>query len=453
VNGQASVFVLTRDSPIRKALVRLIEADGRTVSAVETASALSRALDGHPANVLVVDLAAGADALRAVRALQGRKPRVPIVAVADPSRPDAGAEVLHMGALDIIARPVRPADLHAALANAREFQGVAFRLSELDVLEQDDGFFAASAPMRAVRDLVRQVAPSRCGVLLVGERGTGKEMVARAIHRLSRAAERPFVSINCAYRGESPQADREAVADFEREVFQAVARPSLDLPAADRPDPDAVSTVFLRGLDHMAPVVQATLERLLVESESQVGPDRLLPVRLLAAARPSIHEAVERGTFRRDLFERLAVVRIELPPLRRRPQDVPLLAMHFLKDACRRHDAPPKVFSPSAQTLLTALPWRGNARELQQLAERLAVLVTRGVVLQEDVLEHVLLEGTSPRGVPGGTLREARERFEREFIAGVLQRHRGRMGAAAQELGIERTNLYRKIKQLGIKWQ
>ena len=420
------------------------------MTAVESAAALARALDGQPADALVLDLAAGADALRAARAARGRAARLPIVAVADPKRPDAGAEVLQLGALDVIGRPVKPADLQAALANAREFLDVAFRAPDLGDFEGDDGFFAASAPMRVVQDIVRQVAPSRCGVLLVGERGSGKEMVARAIHRHSRVAARPFVTINCAYRGESPQADREAVADFERELFEAVARPSLDL---DRPDPDAVSTVFLRGLDHMAPVVQGTLERLLVESESQVGPDRLLPVRIIAAARPAIQEAVERGTFRRDLFDRLAVVRIELPPLRRRPQDIPLLAMHFLKDACRRHDVPPKVFSPSAQTLLTALPWRGNARELQHLCERLAVLVTRGVILQEDVLQHVLLEGTAPRGVPGGTLRAARERFEREFIAGVLQRHRGRMGAAAQELGIERTNLYRKIKQLGIKWQ
>jgi DNA-binding NtrC family response regulator len=445
-----SIFLLTRDQSIRKALVRLLEAGGREVTAVESAAALARALDGQPADALVLDLAAGADALRAARAARGRAARLPIVAVADPKRPDAGAEVLQLGALDVIGRPIKPADLQAALANAREFLGVAFRASDLGDFEGDDGFFAASAPMRVVQDVVRQVAPSRCGVLLVGERGSGKEMVARAIHRHSRVAARPFVAISCAYRGESPQADREAVADFERELFQAVARPSLDL---DRPDPDAVSTVFLRGLDHMAPVVQGTFERLLVESESQVGPDRLLPVRIIAAARPAIQEAVERGTFRRDLFDRLAVVRIELPPLRRRPQDIPLLAMHFLKDACRRHDVPPKVFSPSAQTLLTALPWRGNARELQHLCERLAVLVTRGVILQEDVLEHVLLEGTAPRGVPGGTLRAARERFEREFIAGVLQRHRGRMGAAAQELGIERTNLYRKIKQLGIKWQ
>ena len=206
-----------------------------------------------------------------------------------------------------------------------------------------------------------------------------------------------------------------------------------------------------RGCHGRPPPGRGTLERLLAESDSRLGRDRLSPVRVLAGAGPEILDAVDRGAFRRDLFERLALVRIDLPELRRRPQDIPLLATHFLKGACERHGTPAKVFSPSAQNLLAALPWRGNAKELQYLAERLAVLVQRGVVLQEDVLEQVHLDAAGTRGATGGRLRDAREQFEREFIAGVLQRHRGRMGVAAEELGIERTNLYRKMKQLGIK--
>ena len=413
------------------------------------------------AATLLVDLALGQDALRAMRAVVGRPARVSVVAVGDPGRPAAAFEAFRIGALDILARPVRKADLLAALANAREFQGVTFRIPQPDPLGSEDGFFAVSGPMGAVREVVQRVAPSRCRILLVGERGTGKEMVARAIHRLSRLADRPLVTIDCAYRGESPHSDRAAVADFEKELFDAVARPTLDMArlraektgeGADDGSSDGVaSTVYLRGVDQMAPVVQGTLERLLVESEGQAGDEGQPGVRILAGARPEILNAADRGAFRRDLFDRLAVVQIELPALRRRPQDVPLLATHLLQEACAWHDAPPKVFSPAAQNLLAALPWRGNGRELQHLTERLAVLVTRGVILQEDVLEHVLLEGTAPRGVPRGALREARERFEREFIAGVVQRHRGRMGAAAKELGIERTNLYRKMKQLGIK--
>jgi DNA-binding NtrC family response regulator len=155
---------------------------------------------------------------------------------------------------------------------------------------------------------------------------------------------------------------------------------------------------------------------------------------------------------RGGLIESIAVVRIDLPPLRQRGQDVPLLATHFLKEACRRNDVPPKTFSRSALTLLSSLPWPGNAAELRALTERLAILVSRGVVMLEDVLANVRFDGVEAVGRDRGSLKNARERFERDYVTAVLQHHKGRMGAAARELGIERTNLYRKIKQLKIQW-
>ena len=459
-----SILFLTNDHEVKK-IVTAIAPDDRHafshVEHVESLSTLASALDRTGARTLVLDLALGAGALRALRGLAGRRQRVTAVVIADPAHPEMSAEALRLGALDVLGRPIRHADLMVALGHAREFQDVTFRAPRSGPVQIADGFHSVSPQMRAVREIVERVAPSRCGVMLVGEPGTGKEMVARSIHRLSRAADQPFVVVNCAYRGESTKSDRSSLAEFERELFQAVAQPAFELPAAASDSAEAVGrgdgpagagrTVYLRGIHRMAPVVQGTLERLLAESDSRLGRDRLSPVRILAGAGPEILDAVDRGAFRRDLFERLAVVRIDLPELRRRPQDIPMLATHFLKHACERHGTSPKVFSPSAQNLLAALPWRGNAKELQYLAERLAVLVQRGVVLQEDVLEQVHLDAAGTRGATGGRLRDAREQFEREFIAGVLQRHRGRMGVAAEELGIERTNLYRKMKQLGIK--
>jgi two-component system nitrogen regulation response regulator NtrX len=180
--------------------------------------------------------------------------------------------------------------------------------------------------------------------------------------------------------------------------------------------------------------------------------DNPLDLRFIAGAASRVDDWVARGDLRADLVETLGIVRIELPPLRQRTEDIPLLATHFLKESCRRNQIPPKTFSRSALTLLAALPWPGNTAELRALAERLAVLITRGVVLLEDVLANVRLDGAEALGGPSGTLREARERFERDYVAAVLQHHRGRMGDAARELGIERTNLYRKIKQLNIRW-
>jgi len=159
---------------------------------------------------------------------------------------------------------------------------------------------------------------------------------------------------------------------------------------------------------------------------------------------------VERRAPLRELVEALAVVRIDLAPLRQRPEDVLMLAPHFLKEACREADLAAKTFSRGALQLLRALPWRGNAAELKSLCERLAILVSRGIVQLDDVLANVRLDAAEPVVRSDETLRQARERFERDYIAAVVQHHRGRIGAAAKQLGIERTNLYRKLKQLNI---
>jgi DNA-binding NtrC family response regulator len=160
---------------------------------------------------------------------------------------------------------------------------------------------------------------------------------------------------------------------------------------------------------------------------------------------------VKRGTVRREFVEALSTVRIDLEPLRQRREDIPALAMRFLKEACREGRVAPKTFSGPALTVLAAMPWPGNAMQLKSLCERLAVVIPRGIILLEDVLANVRLDAAAPLAGPREPLRTARERFEREYIVSTLQEHRGRIGAAARQLGIERTNLYRKMKQLRIQ--
>ena len=159
---------------------------------------------------------------------------------------------------------------------------------------------------------------------------------------------------------------------------------------------------------------------------------------------------LEEGRLRRDLYERLSLVRIELPPLRQRREDVPFLATHFLKELCRANGSPIKTLTRSALTLLSALPWRGNAPELRALLERLILLTPHGSIRLEDVLAQVRLDGSEITAVGGTSLRDARLRFERDYIAAVVRQHHGRMGEAATSLGIQRTNLYRKLRQLNV---
>jgi DNA-binding NtrC family response regulator len=406
-------------------LVAAVREPGHEVMVAETAGQTAGRLARGDVGLLIVDLA-GTEGLRFLRKHSGQRSGTPILCLGDRRRPDASAEALRLGAVDIIARPIRADEVTAALANAREFTRVAAQgEAPPELPEHPDGVFGTSSAMRDVLGIVRRVAPSQCGVLIVGEHGTGREMVARAIHAHGPRRDRPFLKIPCS--------------DVDSAEFAQL------LAGAAPPG----STIYLEELGGLVPDVQPQLETVLRQWETTTG---AVPPRILASAQSRIFDAAVRGAVRRGLLEAIAVVRIDLAPLRQRAQDIPLLAMHFLKDACRRADTPPKTFSRSALTLLAALPWPGNAAELRSLTERLAVLVQRGVILLEDVLANVRLDHAEALGRPRETLREARERFERDYITAVLQHHRGRMAEAARDLGIERTNLYRKIKQLNIRW-
>ena len=399
--------------------MHLLTESGHQSVVVETAAHADARLEGG-VDMVLLDLAAGAEALRFLRKRQQRT-SPPVVCISDRRQPDASSESLRLGVADIVARPVRAEDLLAALANSGEFTRLAGRALPVTALtEPGDGVFGASPAMREVLGFVRRVAHSRCGVLIVGERGTGREMIARAIHAQSPRRDGVFMKLSCS--------------DVDSKALDA----ALDAQGS------ASGMIYLEDVEELKPELQAQMARRLADVPSQS--------RVIGGAQPRIFDWVERGMVRRTLVEAIAVVRLDLPPLRQRGQDVPLLATHFLKEACRRNDEPLKTFSRSALTLLAALPWPGNAAELRALCERLAVLVPRGVLLLEDVLANVRFDGAEAIGRARGSLKTARERFERDYVTAVLQHHKGRMEAAAKELGIERTNLYRKIKQLNIRW-
>jgi two-component system nitrogen regulation response regulator NtrX len=412
-------------------------------------------LHEHPQMLCLLDCTRGGEGLRIARAIRTEQPQTVIIGIVDPNRQESSLDAFRAGAFDVLPWPIVPWDLSAVISNAQDLARLVGELQEEQPIHVSNvGVFGSSPAMRKVIEVLPRVAPSRCPLLLYGEKGTGREMLARAIHAHGRRPEAPFVVVDCA--SASPQ-------DLEHELFGLVSQRRSDgtderrsierIGRESRLFEASGGTLFLQNLPEMPTRVQARLHRILRDREVVLSDDRArveLDVRPMASVDPGFERAVEEGRMRRDLCERLSLIRIELPPLRQRREDIPFVANHFLKEICRAGGTPIKTLTRSALTLLAALPWRGNAPELRALLERLVLLTPHGAIRLEDVLAQVRLDTSEVTSAGGTSLREARLRFERDYIAAVVRQHHGRMGDAAQSLGIQRTNLYRKLRQLSV---
>jgi DNA-binding NtrC family response regulator len=420
---------IASESAERAELAAFLNECGRQMIVSDAADASIAALVSRGVEAFIFDLAAP-NALKLLRQHAAQWRRLPVICLADRRRPNSGAEALRLGAADVVTRPLRIEDLQAALVNVAALtEHVPDDTEEAPALDGlDHGVFGTSPAMQEVLGLVHRVATSSCSVLIVGERGTGREMVARAIHVRGSRRNGRFVRISC---------DAVDEADLSRAISDAAG---------------GQTTLYLEDVANLRGETPRLLHAWLRRhsDEETAAPGDADRVRLIGGAQPQLFNRADKGAIPRDLVDALAVVRIDLPPLRHRPQDIPPLAVHFLKEACRQAQLPAKTFSRGAVRLLAALPWRRNAAELKSLCERLTVVVPRGVVLLEDVLANVRFDTAEAVAPLEETLRQARDRFERDYIVAVVEQHRGRMGAAARQLGIERTNLYRKLRQLHI---
>ena len=403
----------------------------------------------------VIDLRQNGEALRTARTVRAQHPQAVIIGVADPERPTASADAIRAGVFDVLPRPATARDLEALIANAREQATIASTPQrERGPEGASYGIVGTSPAMRLVMDLVQRAAAGRCGILICGERGTGREMIARAIHSHDPNPDAPFVKVDCS--GPAPE-------EIELQLFGVLSRRGASVPPERRSlerigadcrlrDADG-GILFLENVMDLPARAQARLVRVLRDREVFVGdrPEPMaLDVRAIASVDGSVEAALEEGRLRPDLYERLSLIRVDVPALRQRREDIPVLATHVLKELCRANGKPIKTLTRPALTLLAALPWRGNAPELRSLLERLILLVPQGLIRLEDVLAHTQLEGSiSPSGFDA-TLRQARARFERDYIAAVLQHQHGRIAEAARVLGIQRTNLYRKMRRLNL---
>ena len=439
------VILVEDDRDLRDFLVEVLEDAGYVVRAFAHADpALAHLRGSEPASVVVTDLIMpgmrGQDLLREARSL---RPELNVIVITAFGSIDSAIELVKAGAYDYLTKPFGSDEL---LLTVERALGESRLRRELAVLERDvdviPGFVGASRSMKELFALIRRVGPTRYPVLLMGETGTGKELAARALHGTS--GRDLFVAVNCAALPESL---------LESELFGHVKGAFT---GADKDKPGLFEiahqgTLFLDEVGELPLALQPKLLRALEEGEiRRIGASRptRVDVRVLAATNRNLEHAAQDGTFRQDLYWRLNVVTVQVPTLRDRLADVPLLAEHFLAKVREADDRAPLRISPGAMALLTSYPWPGNVRELRNAVDRAAAM-TRGEVVELDDLPERIRETAQTTGLAASAAREGltlRE-LERRYILEVLRQTDGNKSRAADLLGLDRKTLYRKLRE------
>jgi two-component system, NtrC family, nitrogen regulation response regulator NtrX len=437
------VLVVDDDADIRRTLRGVLEDEGYSVAEAPGGAGALEALEQRRFDAVLLDIKmAGMSGLDALPMIREQAPHTAVIIVSGEATISNAVQATKRGAFDFIEKPVDPEHLLRVLAQAVQLTELR-RSSPAAGAEQELGLIGRSPALAALIADVRRVAPSQAKVLIVGENGSGKDLVAAAIHKLSRRGAKPFVKLNCA--AIPKDLVESELFGYERGAFTgAIQRKAGRLERADQ------GTLFLDEIGDLSSESQAKLLRAIETGEvDRVGATDTIrvDVRILSATNKDLQAAMEVGDFRRDLFYRLSGLVLHVAPLRERRGDIPLLAEHFLAAFCQAEGHAPKRLTPEALALLEEYRWPGNVRELRNLMERAAILVEGGEVRAEDLAAW--LETAPTTEEPVG-LRGEIERREAEAIRRALEAANGNVTQAAAGLGIDRTNLHRKMRKYGL---
>ncbi|PWG63550.1 sigma-54-dependent transcriptional regulator [Spiribacter halobius] len=435
-----SVLIIEDEAVIRNALTRLLERDGLSVTAVESVEAATRAGSLSTHDVILADLRLpgrpGTDVIPLAE-------ETPVIIMTSYASVRSAVDAMREGAIDYIAKPFDNDELRLTVRRAikehtLQRQNAALR-AHVEADYPVSGIIGTCAPMQRVFERVRRVAPTDTSVLILGESGTGKELVARAVHEGSERRQGPLIAVNCAAIPESL---------IEAELFGHEKGAFTGATGAREGLVEAASggTLFLDEIAELPPAAQARLLRVLQEGEiRRVGAarSRRVDIRLVAATHRDLPRMVEAGQFREDLYFRIQVMEIRLPPLRERGEDVPELARFLLGKACRRLNRPPLRFSDEALQRIRGYAWPGNVRELENAIER-AVILTDSTQITADLLALPADTDTAAGSGLDLSLEEYFREFVREHEASLTETE------LARRLGISRKALWEKRQRLGI---
>jgi DNA-binding NtrC family response regulator len=448
-----SLLLVDDDRHLLESMADWLRSEGHQVDTADSFAAAQRAVGETAYDLLLLDIRLGeADGLDLLPFCREHRPETSVILITGYGTVETAVEAIRAGAFDFLTKPLIDDELEMAIQrvlNQREVIEENKNLkAQLDLRFGIENIVGGDTRMLKVYDLVESIADTKTTILITGESGTGKSLLARAIHRRSARRDRPFVEVACGALPETL---------LESELFGHVAG-SFTGATGDKIGKFMqadTGTIFLDEIGTSSPGLQVKLLRVLQEFEfEQVGGAKTFRVdtRVILATNEDLEQLVRQGRFRQDLYYRINVINIELPPLRERISDIPLLARHFLRRVCEESGRQVRDFADETLAALQAYRWPGNVRELQNVVERCVLLGKTNIIRLEDLPPQIMAD-TPIVFQPAGerTLKQALADPERQIIMDVLKKHEWNRSLTAAALGINRTTLYKKMKRLGLE--
>jgi two-component system nitrogen regulation response regulator NtrX len=447
----STVIIVDDEASIRQSLGNALEDEGFRVRAVGDGEKALEAIRDDDLDLVLLDIwLPGRDGIEVLEQIKKERPDLPVIMISGHGTVETAVRSTKLGAFDFIEKPLSLDKVILTINHAIELSRITREYKRLhrEVMGEDE-LIGSSPLIHSLREQMDKVAPTEGWVLITGENGTGKEVVARTIHRESLRKDRPFVPVNCAAIPE--ELIESELFGYEKGAFTgAEARKPGKFDLADQ------GTIFLDEIADMSLKTQAKVLRILQEHQfERVGGTSPIQVdvRVIAATNQDLEAAIKQGRFREDLYYRLNVIPLNVPPLRERIEDIPLFVQHFVKVFSEKSRLKPKKVKKKAMNALMRYPWPGNVRELKNIIERMVILSTGKEIEFSDLPPAISLSGIKLDEAPDEkvNLRKARKAFEKEYISKRLIANQYNISRTARELGLDRASLYRKMKAYGIE--
>ncbi len=449
---KSRILVIDDEAEIRRSVRMILEYDGYEVLEASSGPEGVALAERESPDLVFLDVKMpGMDGLDALQRIKALNETLPVVIISGHGTVSTAVEATKAGAFDFIEKPLASERVLVTIRNALDQTRLRDENRSLKrAAEIRHQMVGESQALRQVWDAIKRAAPTNATVLLLGESGSGKELVARSIHRNSLRSRERFVQVNCAAIPE--ELIESELFGHEKGSFTGATEKQIGkFEQADR------GTIFLDEVGDMSPKTQAKVLRVLQEGEvERLGSARTIKVdvRVIAATNKDLEAEIEKGSFREDLYFRLSVIPIRVPPLRDRREDIPALVKHFADLFSRDNNRRPQRFTQAALEYLQKARWKGNVRELKNTVERLIIMTPGDAIDVDDLRDIVRLEPKT--AAPDnekerpGTLREFKESAERTFLVGKLRENNWNISKTAEVIGTPRSNLYKKLEQYGI---